>query len=131
MVCIREDKIVINDYIEDDPLSEENLDKTLKIVNRFRLLFPNKSIWIYSGYTWESIMNYESCATDDFDYIEESYVDGLYEKRKQIISQCTVMVDGRYIDSQRNPSKKWAGSDNQRVISIAESLKQGKVIMLE
>ena len=41
------------------------------------------------------------------------------------------MVDGRYIDSQRNPSKKWAGSDNQRVISITESLKQGKVITLE
>ena len=99
--------------------------------NRFRLSLPNKSIWIYSGFTWESIMNYEPSETDDFDYIEESYIDGLYEKRKEIISKCTVMVDGRYIDSQRNPSKKWAGSDNQKVISIAESLKQGKVIMLE
>ena len=39
--------------------------------------------------------------------------------------------DGRYIDSQRNPSKKWAGSDNQRVINVPESLKQGKVITLE
>ena len=126
-----QDKIVINDYIENDPLSEENLDKTLETVNIFRLSFPNKSIWVYSGFTWESIMNYEPSETDDFDYIEESYIDGLYEKRKQIISQCTVMVDGRYIDSQRNPSKKFAGSDNQRVISIAESLKQGKVIMLE
>ena len=41
------------------------------------------------------------------------------------------MVDGRYIDSQRNPAKKWAGSDNQRVISIPESLKQGKVITID
>ena len=126
-----QDKIVINDYIENDPLSEENLDKTLETVNKIRLSLPNKSIWIYSGFTWKSIMNYEPSETDDFDYIEESYVDGLYEKRKQIISQCTVMVDGKYIDSQRNPSNKWAGSDNQRVISIAESLKHGKVIMLE
>ena len=39
--------------------------------------------------------------------------------------------DGRYIDSQRNPSKKFAGSDNQRVIIVQESLKQGKVITLE
>ena len=38
--------------------------------------------------------------------------------------------DGRY-NSQRNPSKKWAGSDNQRVINVPESLKQGKVITLE
>ena len=122
-----QDKIVINDYIGNYPLSEENLDK--KIANRFRLSFPNKSIWIYRGFAWESIMNYESCATDDFDYIEESYIDGLYEKRKEIISKCTVMVDGKYIDSQRNPSKKWAGSDNQRVIDIQQSLQQNKVIL--
>ena len=114
-----------------EPLADENLDGVLHLVDRFRLSLPNKSIWIYSGFTWESIMNYESSETNDFNYIEESYIDGLYEKRKQIISQCTVMVDGRYIDSQRNPSKKFAGSDNQRVISITESLKQGKVIMLE
>ena len=114
-----------------DPLFESNLDGVLNLVNEFRLSLPNKSIWIYSGFTWESIMNYEPSETDDFDYIEESYIDGLYEKRKEIISKCTVMVDGKYIDSQRNPSKKWAGSDNQRIISIAESLKQSKVIMLE
>ena len=34
-----QDKIVINDYIENDPLSEENLDKTLETVDRFRLLY--------------------------------------------------------------------------------------------
>ena len=112
-----------------EPLADENLDGVLHLVDRFRLLFPNKSIWIYSGFTWESIMNYEPSETDDFDYIEESYVDGLYEKRKQIISQCTVMVDGRYIDSQRNPSKKWAGSDNQRVIDIRKSLEQNQIVL--
>ena len=153
MLKSSDERVVINDFIQGDPLSEENLDKTLELVSnlrkvdsanpckmgvseventdRFRLSLPNKSIWIYSGFTWESIMNYETSETDDFDYIEESYIDGLYEKRKEIISKCTVMIDGRYIDSQRNPSKKWAGSDNQRIISIAESLKQGKVIMLE
>ena len=124
MVCIREDKIVINDYIENDPLSEENLDKTLETVNRFRLSLPNKSIWIYSGYTWENIMKYEYGTK----YINNFNTDAL---RQCIVSKCDVLVDGRYIDSQRNPSKKWAGSDNQRIISIAESLKQGKVIMLE
>ena len=119
-----QDKIVINDYIENDPLSEENLDKTLETVNRFRLSLPNKSIWIYSGYTWENIMKYEYGTK----YINNFNTDAL---RQCIVSKCDVLVDGRYIDSQRNPSKKWAGSDNQRVISIAESLKQGKVITLE
>ena len=146
-----DERVVINDFIQGDPLSEENLDKTLELVSnlrrvdsanpckmgvseventdRLRLSLPNKSIWIYSGFTWESIMNYEPSETDDFDYIEESYIDGLYEKRKEIISKCTVMVDGRYIDSQRNPSKKWAGSDNQRVIDIRKSLEQNQIVL--
>ena len=119
-----QDKIVINDYIENDPLSEENLDKTLETVNRFRLSFPNKSIWIYTGYTWENIVKYEYGAK----YINNFNTDAL---RQCIVSKCDVLVDGRYIDSQRNPSKKFAGSDNQRVIIVQESLKQGKVITLE
>ena len=39
-----QDKVIINDYIENDPLSEENLDKTLKTVYEIRLLFPDKTI---------------------------------------------------------------------------------------
>ena len=118
-----QDKIVINDYIENDPLSEENLDKTLETVNRFRLSFPNKSMWLYSGYTWEQIMN--PVVTDDFNPKR----DELIYKRKEILKLCTVMVDGRYIDSQRNPSKKWAGSDNQRVIDVQQSLQKGEIIL--
>ena len=113
------DKIVINDYIENDPLSEENLDKTLETVNRFRLSFPNKSIWIYSGYQWSEIFN-------DGVYLTKECAGW---KRREIVKQCTIMVDGRYIDSQRNPSKKFAGSDNQRVIDIQQSLQKGEIIL--
>lgn len=103
-----------------DPLHEANLDGVLDLVNEIRLLFPNKSIWIYSGYEF----------TDFFftPIWKASEIDS-NTKRKQIISQCTVMVDGRYIDSQRNPSKKWAGSDNQRVIDIKQSLQQNRLIL--
>ena len=115
-----QDKIIINDYIENDPLSEENLNKTLETVDRFRLSCPNKSICVYSGYTFDGVM---------FPLMINKIPTEEEEKRIQIIKQCDVMVDGRYIDSQRNPSKKWAGSDNQRVISIPESLKHGKVVL--
>ena len=123
MVCIREDKIVINDYIENNPLSEENLDKTLENVNKFRLSFPNKSIWLYSGYLWSDLW--------------EHYVEGNrtwkelrnYYKRQQIVENCTVMVDGRYIDSQRDTSLRWRGSKNQRVINIQQSLQKGEIVL--
>ena len=124
-----QDKIVINDYIESDPLSEENLNKTLVTVYEFRLSSPNKSIWIYTGYTLDEIFKNDLSIPVFymFDYTGNDFINN--EKRKQIISQCSVMVDGRYVDSQRNPSKKWAGSDNQRVIDIKQSLQKGEVIL--
>ena len=105
-----------------DPLHEANLDGVLELVNRFRLLLPNKSIWLYSGYAWEDIMKYEYGSN----YINNFNTDAL---RQYIVSKCDVLVDGRYIDAQRNVQAKWRGSDNQRVINIQESLKQGKVVL--
>ena len=42
-----------------EPLADENLDGVLKLVNKFRLLFPDKTIWLYTGYTWEDIFMYD------------------------------------------------------------------------
>ena len=106
-----------------DPLHEANLDGVLDLVNRFRLSFPNKTIWLYSGYTWNQVIN--PVITDDFNPSK----DELLDKRKEIVKQCTVMVDGRYIDSQRDINLKWRGSKNQRVIDIKQSLQKGKVIL--
>ena len=104
-----------------EPLADENLDGVLHLVDIIRLSFPNKSIWIYSGYQWEQLFN-----------------DGIYLikdcagwKRREIVKQCDVMVDGRYIDSQRDVSLKWCGSKNQRVILVKESLRQGEIISLD
>ena len=115
-----QDKIVINDYIENDPLSEENLDKTLVTVYEFRLLFPNKSIWLYSGYSWEECQPFS----------EEGLLKGsnfapnlqkILKKRYEIISKCDVIIDGRYIDSQRDITLKYRGSSNQKVIDVQQS----------
>ena len=132
-----------------EPLADENLDDVLDLVteinkrynfqkvdsvnhckigvsedenaDEIRLSLPNKSIWLYSGYDYQKVMRQlPNLAT------KENY--NMY-KRQKIIKQCDVMVDGRYIDSQRNPAKKWAGSDNQRVICIGKSLEQNKVIL--
>lgn len=92
-----------------DPLHEANLDEVLDLVNEIRFLFPNKSIWLYSGYTFEECL--------------------LNTKRREIIKNTDVMVDGRYIDSQRDISLKWRGSSNQRVIDIKQSLQKGEIIL--
>ena len=111
-----------------DPLHEANLDGVLDLVNEIRLSFPNKSIWIYSGYSFTELFMYDDQIKKNPNYLRKDIME-IYKKRQEIVKQCTVMVDGRYIDSQRNPSKKWAGSNNQHVIDIKQSLQQNKLIL--
>ena len=110
-------------------LADENLDGVLNLVNKIRLSFPNKSIWIYSGYTWKECQPFS----------EEGLLKGskfapklqkILQKRYEIISKCDVMVDGRYIDSQRDITLKLRGSSNQNVIDVKQSLSQNKMILL-
>lgn len=141
-----------------EPLAEQNLDDILSLIkeirekypisqnpnsenigksrvledensNEIRISYPEKSIWLYTGFRWNYIMNYQSIETDEFDYIEESYIDGLMEKRKQIISLCGIIVDGEYIDEQKDLTLKWRGSSNQRVIDVQKSLAQNKIVL--
>ena len=111
--------------IPQDIVCNNNSDRNILNENtdEIRLSCPNKSIWVYSGYTWNQVMY--PVITDDFNPSR----DELLDKRKEIVKQCTVMVDGKYIDSQRNPSKKWAGRDNQRLINVQESLQQNKIVL--
>lgn len=134
-----------------EPLADENLDGVLDLVtevnkrynfqkadsanpykmgvsedknaDKIRLSFQNKTIWIYSGYTWNQIMN--PVVTSDFNPERDEVI----HKRQEIVKQCTVMVDGRYIDSQRDITLKWRGSSNQRVIDIQQSLQKGEIVL--
>lgn len=134
-----------------DPLNEANLDGVLDIVtefnkrykqpqdivyknnnnhnilskntDKFRLSCPNKTIWLYTGFTWGQIMY--PIVTDDLN----PQRDEMLSKRQQIISNCNILIDGRYVESQRSPSLRWRGSSNQRVIDIQKSLTEGKVVL--
>lgn len=141
-----------------EPLAEQNLDDVLSLIKEIRekypisqnpnsenigksrvledenskeirISFPEKTIWLYTGFRWNYIMNYQPVETDDFDYIEESYNDGLMEKRKQIISLCNIVVDGEYIDEQKDLTLAYRGSKNQHVIDVKQSLAQNKVVL--
>lgn len=118
MLKSNDERIVINDYIENDPLSENNLDKTLYLVNEIRLSSPHKTIWIYSGYTWEEILD------EEYNFLEMH--DTL---RQAIIAQCNVFVDGQYKESQRDITLPYRGSKNQRLIDVQQSLQEGKIVL--
>lgn len=115
-----------------DPLHENNLDEVLKLVQEISISFPEKTVWLYTGYTWNFIMNYE--LTSDFteeDVLFDYHMKKDFEmiKRKNIIKLVNVLVDGEYIDEQKDLTLKWRGSKNQRCIDVKESLVQNKMVL--
>ena len=91
------------------PLDPINAPEVLKIVKRIKMVFPNKDIWIYTGYVWEDIIKDDTL--------------------KEILKRTDVLVDGAYIDELRDISLPFMGSSNQRIIDAQESLNQNKVIL--
>lgn len=108
-----------------DPLNENNLESVLNLVNEIRLSYPEKTIWLYTGCTWEQIIY--PVVTDDFNPER----DRLLKMRQDIVRQCDVLVDGRYEEDKRDVTYHWAGSTNQRVIDVQKSLEQGSVVLWE
>lgn len=112
-----------------DPLHENNLDDVLKLVQEIRISYPNKTIWLYTGYTWERIMDYafydekSKYPHNSFEYINIAI------GRRVIAKECDVLVDGEYIDEQKDLSLKFRGSKNQRVIDVKQSLAQNKIVL--
>lgn len=82
--------------------------EVLAICKEVKQRFPNKDIWLYSGYTFEELQN---MATGCF-----------------ILEYVDILVDGPYIESLKDISLKWVGSKNQRLIDVKETLKQGQII---
>lgn len=111
-----------------DPLHENNLDKVLKLVKEIRISFPEKTIWLYTGFEWNQIMNMQVMQPIFSCKDLESKIQNIL-KRQEIIKQCDVLVDGEYIDKQKDLTLKFRGSKNQHVIDVKQSLAQNKMIL--
>lgn len=94
-----------------EPLEQCNLDRLQHFLKRFRKCYPNKKIYLWSGFLFEEILN--------------------HGQRRDILNHIDILIDGRYDESLRNISLKMRGSENQRVINVQESLKQNKIILIE
>lgn len=91
------------------PLDPQNAPEVLKIVKRIKMVFPNKDIWVYSGYEWNYIIQDETL--------------------KEILKYTDILVDGAYVDELRDISLPFRGSSNQRIICVKQSLEQNKIIL--
>lgn len=92
-----------------EPMHPVNIDGTMKLVKKFKEKYPDKSVWVWSGFLYDDIM----------------------ERNKEIFNYIDVLVDGQYDDSLHDPTLKWKGSSNQRVIDVQKSLKNKKIVLRE
>ena len=108
-----------------DPLHENNLDEVLSLIKEIRISFPEKSIWLYTGYNFDLL----NSKYNEYKYTPFAANADEWLTRWDIISNVNVLVDGEYIDEKRDITLKWCGSSNQRVINVKQSLAQNKMVL--
>lgn len=123
--CLNKDYIDGITITGGDPLHENNLDEVLELVQEIRISFPEKTIWLYTGYKFEQI---KDAFEESKKWLQASWKHSAITRWK-IISNVNVLVDGEYIDEQKDLALKWRGSKNQRVIDVQQSLAQNKMIL--
>ncbi|MCX4356842.1 MAG: anaerobic ribonucleoside-triphosphate reductase activating protein [Oscillospiraceae bacterium] len=91
-----------------EPLDERNIQTVTEILKECKDYYgDNIKIWLWTGYKFEEVRGLEAMKHIDY------------------------LVDGEYIDSQRDTKLKWRGSSNQRVIDVQKSLKSKSVVLYE
>lgn len=124
-------KPTINEHINGisilggEPLHPNNIQSTAELVLLFKLDFPDKNIWIWTGFDWETLMTQiNTIWTDD---TNKYYTTNL----KTILYNIDILVDGRFIEEEKDLTLKWRGSKNQRVIDAQKSLHNNKIVLFE
>ncbi len=99
-----------------EPFEPENQRVLLPFVQRFRALYPNKNVWAFSGFTLEELTGapgHPRCEATD-----------------ALLALIDVLVDGRYVEAEKDISLRFRGSRNQRLIDLNATRASGKICQL-
>lgn len=94
-----------------DPMFALNLPEIYSLCASIKRVFPDKTIWLYTGYTYEQLLCSDNIIV------------------RGILSLIDILVDGEYKKDLRDTSLKWRGSTNQRVIDVAKSLDKKEIVL--
>ena len=98
-----------------EPMEPANQKALLPFVKKVKQLYPNKTIWCYTGYLFDKELLNPSRAHTPF--------------TKELLSYIDILVDGEFKFELKDITLRFKGSTNQRVIDVQESLKQNTVIL--
>lgn len=93
-----------------DPLYINNREEVLGIIRWVSAFYGQKTIWLYTGYTYEELVEMHDKTIDE------------------ILNTVDVLVDGKYVEELRDTVLHWRGSKNQRVIDLIKTRQQKKIV---
>lgn len=97
-----------------EPFEPQNQGPILELLRAIKKTYPQKSIWAFSGYLFETILSGKL---------------GPQEITKEYLSYLDVLVDGPFVLERKNLNLRFRGSENQRLIDVPASLQKGEAIL--
>ncbi|MCD8097364.1 MAG: anaerobic ribonucleoside-triphosphate reductase activating protein [Lachnospiraceae bacterium] len=88
-----------------DPLYEPNRPELTALIHEIRERFPQKTIWLYTGYLWEDVRDLP------------------------LVADLDILVDGRFVEELKDNNLPWKGSSNQRVIDVRATRRLGQTVL--
>ena len=98
-----------------EPFEPQNQGAIVRLLRRIRKEMPEKSIWAFSGYLF------------DRDILAGRL--GPWEITREYLSYLDVLVDGPFVESRKNLSLRFRGSENQRIIDVPASLAENRIVL--
>ena len=95
-----------------EPLHPRNQSAVLELVKLVRARFPDKDIWCYTGYLYEDLL-----------------AGRVGEYGRTLLEQLDVLVDGPFVEAEKDLSLRFRGSANQRLIDVPASLREGQAVL--
>ncbi len=109
------------DYVEGmtilggEPMEPANQEALVSFIERVRSTYPNKSLWMYTGDTYEDLIDENSSRHTPY--------------TNRILDALDVLVDGQFIESLKDITLRFKGSSNQRLIDLAKTRESGKIVI--
>ena len=92
-----------------EPLHKRNVHDVLDLLVEFKRLYPDKTVWVYTGRSWDDLMRRDVV--------------------KQLLEYVDVLVEGAFVERLKDIRLKFRGSSNQRIIDVQKSLVSGTVVL--
>ncbi len=90
-----------------DPLHPLNREEVARLIKKTREILPDKTIWLYTGYLFEQVKDFEGL----------KYID--------------ILIDGEFVEELKDERLHWVGSSNQRIIDVQKTLATGEIVIYD